>query len=85
MRIVEPFLLTLLFQCCINTFVSTQTTLLGLDSSRKVITTTVPFLTISPDARSAAMGDVGCAISADVNSTYWNGSKLAFIDNGKYC
>jgi hypothetical protein len=45
-----------------------------------VITTAVPFLTISPDARSGAMGDVGVAISPDANSVYWNAAKLAFAD-----
>ncbi|HVD97522.1 MAG TPA: type IX secretion system outer membrane channel protein PorV [Cytophagaceae bacterium] len=45
-----------------------------------VITTAVPFLTISPDARSGAMGDVGAAISPDANSIYWNAAKLAFAD-----
>ena len=45
-----------------------------------VITTAVPFLTISPDARSGGMGDVGAAISPDANSMYWNAAKLAFSD-----
>jgi hypothetical protein len=45
-----------------------------------VITTAVPFLTISPDARSGGMGDVGVAISPDANSVYWNAAKLAFAD-----
>jgi hypothetical protein len=27
------------------------------------------------------MGDIGAAISGDANSTHWNASKLAFIDN----
>lgn len=45
-----------------------------------VITTAVPFLTISPDARSGAMGDVGVAISPDANSMFWNASKLAFSE-----
>jgi hypothetical protein len=40
----------------------------------------VPFLTISPDARSAGMGDTGAATSPDANSPYWNPGKLAFID-----
>ncbi len=52
----------------------------GQDTSRRVITTAVPFLTISPDARSGAMGDVGVAISPDVNTLYWNIAKLAFIE-----
>ena len=53
----------------------------GQDTSRRVIVTAVPFLAITPDARSGAMGDVGAAISADANSTYWNPAKLAFNDN----
>lgn len=40
--------------------------------------TSVPFLRIVPDARSAAMGDVGVAISADANAMHFNASKLAF-------
>jgi hypothetical protein len=42
------------------------------------ITTAVPFLRISPDARSGAMGDVGIAISPDANAQYWNVAKLPF-------
>ncbi len=41
------------------------------------ITTAVPFMRISPDARSGAMGDVGIALSPDANSQYWNVAKLA--------
>ena len=44
------------------------------------ITTAVPFLLISPDSRSGAMGDVGVAIKPDVNSIYWNPAKLSFIE-----
>lgn len=51
----------------------------GQDTSRRVITTAVPFLMIAPDARSGAMGDVGSAISADPNSIHWNPAKLAHI------
>ena len=50
-------------------------------SSSNAITTAVPFLTITPDARSGAMGEAGVAISPDVNASYWNPSKLAFIEN----
>ena len=52
----------------------------GLDGRDAVITTGVPFLAISPDARSAGMGDVGAAISPDANSVYWNPAKLAFLE-----
>jgi hypothetical protein len=46
----------------------------------KAITTAVPFLSISPDARHAALGDAGVASSPDANSSYWNAAKLVFID-----
>lgn len=57
-----------------------QGTLIGQDSTNKVITTAVPFLTITPDSRAAGMAETGVATSADANSAYWNSGKLAFID-----
>lgn len=45
------------------------------------ITTAVPFLLISPDSRSGAMGDVGVALSPDANSIHWNPAKLSFIED----
>jgi hypothetical protein len=47
---------------------------------QRAITTAVPFLAITPDARHAALGDAGVATSADANSAYWNAAKLVFID-----
>jgi hypothetical protein len=44
------------------------------------ITTAVPFMRISPDARSGGMGDVGIALSPDANAQYWNLSKLAMAE-----
>ena len=44
------------------------------------IQTVVPFLTIAPDSRAGAMGDVGAATSPDVYSQHWNPAKYAFID-----
>ncbi|MBD5185286.1 MAG: type IX secretion system outer membrane channel protein PorV [Bacteroides sp.] len=35
-------------------------------------------LNIAPDARAAAMGDLGAATDPDANSQYWNPSKYAF-------
>ena len=46
------------------------------------IQTTVPFLTIAPDSRAGAMGDLGVATTPDANSQHWNAAKYAFI-NGK--
>ena len=40
----------------------------------------VPFLRITPDARTGGMGDAGIAISGDANSMHYNMSKLAFVD-----
>ena len=45
------------------------------------ITTAVPFLTIAPDSRAGAMGDIGCATSADANSQSYNPAKYVFSDN----
>ena len=53
----------------------------GQDTSRRPITTAVPFLMIAPDARAGAMGDAGVATSPDANASHWNIAKLAFIKN----
>lgn len=44
------------------------------------ITTAVPFLQITPDSRSGAMGDAGVALSPDANAGFWNAAKLAFVE-----
>jgi long-subunit fatty acid transport protein len=46
-----------------------------------VVTSAVPFLRISPDARAAGMADVGIATSPDANSNYWNIAKTPFATN----
>jgi hypothetical protein len=43
-----------------------------------VVTTAVPFLRISPDARSGGMGETGTAMSPDPYSLFWNNAKTAF-------
>lgn len=45
------------------------------------VTTATPFLTISADSRSSAMGDVGVSTSPDINSQAWNPAKYAFIED----
>ena len=52
----------------------------GQDTSRRPIITAVPFLLISPDSRSAAMGETGVATSPDINSVHWNNAKLSFLE-----
>lgn len=46
-----------------------------------VVTSAVPFLRISPDARSGGMGDVGIATAPDANSSFWNIGKAVFATN----
>ncbi len=43
-----------------------------------VVTTAVPFLRISPDARAGGMGEVGIATLPDANSGFWNLAKTPF-------
>lgn len=52
----------------------------GQDTSRRVITTAVPFLTIAPDPIAGAMGDVGAATDPNANAAHWNPAKLTFIN-----
>lgn len=56
-------------------------TVIGADDNFRPITTAVPFLLISPDARHAGLGDAGVASSPDANSTYWNPASLTFIES----
>lgn len=51
------------------------------DQCINVVSTAVPLLRATSDARSGAMGDVGIAISPDANSLFWNNAKLAFIED----
>lgn len=43
-----------------------------------VVTTAVPFLRISPDARAAGMGDLAIATVPDANASFWNLAKVPF-------
>ncbi|WP_157974327.1 type IX secretion system outer membrane channel protein PorV [Lewinella sp. IMCC34183] len=44
------------------------------------VVSAVPFLRIAPDARGAAMGDAGVALSPDANAMHYNASRLAFSE-----
>jgi hypothetical protein len=46
----------------------------------RVITTAVPFLMISGDARASGMGDQGIATSVDAFSQQWNAAKYVFSE-----
>jgi hypothetical protein len=53
----------------------------GTNSAINITTTAVPFLRISPDARSGGMGDAGIALSPDANSVFYNQAKIPFAKN----
>jgi len=52
----------------------------NLNENLNTITTAVPFITITPDSRAGAMGEVGVATTADLHSLHWNPAKLAFLE-----
>lgn len=67
-RVTALFLLT----CSFSNVLKAQSTDIN------VVTTAVPFLRISPDARAGGMGDVGIATTPDANAPFWNLSKVPF-------
>ncbi len=77
LRFTKVILPVLLLTMYLDT-VSAQTT-----AKENPITTAVPFLRLSADARTAAMGDAGVATNPDANSSFYNGGKTAF-NEGKF-
>src|SRR5688500_5039490 len=82
MKLREAFLLLVFVGSALHVFsqpdpVAQPGTLVG---QQPAITTAVPFVGITPDARHAALGDAGVATWADANAAYWNAAKLVFID-----
>ncbi len=63
---------TLFFIFCIH--------LLFAQDSINVVTTAVPMLRISPDARAGGMGDLGIATTPDANASFWNQAKIPFAE-----
>ncbi len=51
------------------------------DDTMNPLITSMPSLSIAPDARAAGMGDLGVATQADLNSQYWNAAKYAYMDS----
>jgi len=49
----------------------------GQINAGRIPSPTLMFLNVAPDARSAAMGDAGVALSVDANAIHWNTAKLA--------
>ncbi|TWO31758.1 type IX secretion system outer membrane channel protein PorV [Seonamhaeicola sediminis] len=71
-------LLLLTFAFVLN--MSAQTIIEPNSNDSRVITTGIPFVLIAPDARAAAMGDMGVATSVDAFSQQWNSSKYVFSE-----
>lgn len=62
------------------TILTAQTSTSGQQGSQAAAVA-APFLLISPDARSAALGEAGVAITNNANAVYWNPAALAFNEN----
>ncbi|SDM60860.1 type IX secretion system outer membrane channel protein PorV [Siphonobacter aquaeclarae] len=75
------FLVVALFSSSSIAWAQSGTGVNGQVNSDRVPIPAVPFLNISPDARSGALGEAGVALSpTDANGTFWNVSKLAFAE-----
>lgn len=51
----------------------------AVDDTMNPLITSMPSLTIAPDARAAGMGDLGVATEADFNAQFWNPAKYAYM------
>ncbi len=56
-------------------------TVFAQSNQLNVVTTAVPFLRISPDARTGGMGDLSMATSPDANSGFFNLAKIPFNES----
>jgi hypothetical protein len=85
MKLREVFLLLVFASSALPVFSQNSVNQPGqLVGQQRAITTAVPFVGITPDARHAALGDGGVATSPDANAAYWNAAKLVFIEDKKY-
>lgn len=75
---MRKYILALITISLANIAIAQETII--FDNQSSVITTGVPFLLISPDARAAGMGDMGVATSVDAYSQQWNQAKYAFSE-----
>lgn len=53
----------------------------AVDDTMNPLITSMPSLSIAPDARSAGMGDIGVATDADLNSLHWNPAKYSYMQS----
>jgi hypothetical protein len=80
MNKISKFLALLIIEGTLTLISFSQITTGEVTGEINTIQSVVPFLTIASDSRSGAMGDVGVATTADINSLHWNPSKYTFID-----
>ena len=73
---MKKLLISLAALCCALTMKAEGGTV--VDEMNPLITS-MPSLSIAPDARAAGMGDLGVATEADFNSQYWNPAKYAYM------
>ena len=73
---MKKILISFAALCCALTMSAAQTPV--ADEMNPLITS-MPSLSIAPDARAAGLGDIGVATEADFNSQYWNPAKYAYM------
>ncbi len=78
---MKKVLVLLISMMCIQTILKAQIDFIDRYEELNTITTAVPFLIISPDAKAGGMGDVGVASTPDAMSMHWNPAKYAFVDD----
>lgn len=71
--------LLVIFSICASSGVFAQAKVEDLQLN--TITTSMPFLSITPESRGGAMGDAGTALSANSSSIYWNTAMLNFAED----
>lgn len=59
-------------------FAVAYTGVVAQTDSINIVSTAVPFLRISPDARAGGMGDAAIATNPETNAPFWNLAKVAF-------
>ena len=67
--------------CLLIIFFIVFSVVIKINAQDRIITTGVPFLLITPDARAAGMGELGVATSADAYAQQWNPAKYAFSES----
>ena len=78
---MKKVLVLLISMMCVQTILKAQIDFIDRYEELNTITTAVPFLIISPDAKAGGMGDVGVASTPDAMSMHWNPAKYAFVDD----